>query len=247
MNYKNLTLLSLLALTTFGSIVIYNNQLGNRKTISNKFAAQVNSLEQQTWKSLEKVGISKDEIYKKVHEYHKKEKKPQNDGKISLKLRKLITSLADYFKIDASKIVITPTQNPAISPAAATSNTIYVNEKSLNHYSLDAQQFILAHEMQHMINLDSWAKYEISKIIKEKNIQINETDPDSPVNQFSRFCETRADIDAATAKPEIAHGYVEFTQKLIMHDDYNPGTTHPKDKDRLTLAQAIYSTMTQTT
>ena len=73
MNYRNLTLPSLLALAALGGIVVYN-QLGSKKTASNKFATQVDLLEQQTWKSLENTGISKDEVYKKVNEYNQMHK-----------------------------------------------------------------------------------------------------------------------------------------------------------------------------
>ncbi len=253
MNYKNLTLLSFLAFAALGSILVYN-QLGTRKTISNKFAAQVDSLEQKTWKSLEKVGISKDEIYKKVNEYdqmhmeyyQKNQTSAPKKKTVSARVKKIVTSLIDYFKVDAPKIDLIATSDPNLSPATAINDAIYINEEEFCDFSADAQEYIIAHELQHIINRDPFALYAVDQALTERKIELDENNPDFVSNQFSRFCETRADIGAATSKPEIAHGFVEFTQELINRGDHNPGTTHPKTEKRLALAQEIYSSMTQT-
>jgi Zn-dependent protease with chaperone function len=253
MSYKNLTLLSFLALVTLGSIVGYN-QFGTKKTIHNKFTSQVDSLEQQTWQSLEKVGISKDEIYKKVNEYdqmhmeyyQKNQNSPPKKKPVSARVKKLVTSLIDYFKVDAPKIDLIATSDPNLSPATAINDAIFINEEEFFSFSTDAQEYIISHELQHIINRDPFALYAVDQALLERKIELDENNPDFVSNQFSRFCETRADIGAATSKPETAHGFVEFTQELINRGDCNPGTTHPKTEKRLALAQEIYSSITQT-
>lgn len=253
MNYKNLTLLSLIALVTLSSIVGYN-QFGTNKTVSNKFASYINSLEQETWKSLEKVGISKDEIYKKVNEYdqmhmeyyHKNQNHTRKKKPVSVRIKKLVTSLIDYFKVDTPKIDLIATSDPNLSPATAINDAIFINEEEFCAFSADAQEYIISHELQHIINKDPFALYAVDQALLERKMELHENNPDFVSNQFSRFCETRADIAAATAQVKIAHGFVEFTQELINRGDCNPGTTHPKTEKRLALAQEIYSSMTQT-
>ncbi|OQA35142.1 MAG: hypothetical protein BWY54_00719 [Candidatus Dependentiae bacterium ADurb.Bin331] len=250
MNYKKLTSIAIFALITVGSIFMYLQLAKN-----NKFTAKLHSLEQKTWQSFKKFNITKEEVYNKVYEYDQIQKeydqkngstKKQDNKAISKELYRLIASLAYYFGLDIETISLIPTSDPNLSPATAINNAIYIDEKALAQYSADAKKYIFAHEIQHILNMDPYALFAVDQALTDRKIELQEQNPEFAANCFSRFCETRADIGAATATREIAHGFVEFTQELIKEGHHNPGTTHPRNEERLALAQEIYSSMTQT-
>lgn len=250
MNRKKLIFSAIFTFITAGSIFVYQQQKENTK---HTFITHLNSLEQQTWQAFENLDISKDELFEKIKKYdqmHKKSTQNNTQKKehrpiASSKIRNLITLVADFLHFDLSNMDLISTKDPNQSPAVASINAIYVDEDAVLQFTDDAIKFIIAHEIQHILNQDSYGLYAVDQALKERQIELQKDDPEFVSNQFSRFNETRADINAATAHPEIAHGYIEFTQEVIKQGRRQK-KTHPKHEDRLALAQEIYSSMTQT-
>jgi hypothetical protein len=77
--------------------------------------------------------------------------------------------------------------------------------------------------------------------INQQNIKLDSSALDNPFNQFSRFIETRADMNAAFLGPKYAHAFVSYVDEAIKRNGENAGLSHPKNSERLALAKDIYS------
>jgi hypothetical protein len=200
------------------------------------YKAVLKQHEAQVWQALENVGIDRAQ-FDKAFKKHKNRPFPTDIKRTaSGPVCDIVKTVTADFGINPATISIVQTNDQ--SAAAATHGVVHINEKKFNALSSNAQEFVVAHELQHMINRDGAAKDIIGTMLKEKNIQERTCDAR---NQFYRFAEERADIDAALAKPKYAQGYVEFIQALIEQEGENPGITHPKNSARLALAKDINS------
>ncbi|MEX0940601.1 MAG: hypothetical protein WDZ41_04540 [Candidatus Babeliales bacterium] len=197
----------------------------------------------QAWASLRAIGITKDRFQqaKKQHynEYLRSDI-PFSRAPVSPKTKAFV---ADLLKENG----LTPQQIPVYgytdgSPAAATDRIIYVNEKTFSMLSSAAKRFVIAHEIQHILNKDNSAGY-IMEVISGLNIDKVKSQKNHPLLQFNRFKEKRADVNVAVKNKDWAKAYLAFTQEQFKICGDSPGITHPKNSERIALAQQIVDYM----
>jgi predicted metal-dependent hydrolase len=174
---------------------------------------------------------------KKYYVSYMKSDIPDSTMPISKKTKLFIKQVAKEFGLDIRRIKILGYDE--FSPAAATQRILYVNETRLLNLSESAQRFVLGHEMQHILHSDTFERYILATLC---NAQIEQTEQNKahPILQCLRFHERRADIKTALHNEGMADAYVAFAKEQLQFGD-TPGITHPKNSDRLQLAERIAS------
>ncbi len=244
MNYKKI--ITAILLTTAGIIGLFVVQNCFQKSITQQITSScqllklVNEQEINAWKAMETLGITKEECYKKVSEWEKEYQQSHPrvsvDKNLSKSIVQLIKELLVTYGVNPAKVTLERYDN-GLSAAGATNDTICVNQQKFNSLPADAQRFVIAHEIQHIIYKDAIVKEVLKDHLKIKSTHTNVID--SPLNQLSRFFEIRADVMASLKNPAIADGYVKRAHLWLTENGYNPGTSHPKHEERLALAQQI--------
>ncbi|MBI2774955.1 hypothetical protein HYX58_03030 [Candidatus Dependentiae bacterium] len=204
--------------------------------------------EQNTWAYLNAFDINKALLEAKATELEPDHIRRQNEKahsttELSEKTQKLAAEVLASCGIDPASIKIVATERDCA--ACASETTLLINEKLLNSYSRNAQLFILAHETQHIIYKDYLHISALEAILADKNLSYQINSFNDPLNYYSRFCEFRADANAALKGGPFAQGYLEFTQASL-NEGEQAEPNHPSDNDRFALAQEIHSAM-QTT
>lgn len=203
--------------------------------------------EQKLWKNLNSYGLDKDMCNTLKKQYvQKRSPKAYKSPKISQETHTIINGVLSDFNINPQTVIVLDFDDS--SPAAANDNTLLINESLLKRYPADAQLFIIAHELQHMLYEDIAMQEAMEKSLEEiektfKDRPLNPTSSSYPLNQYSRFREERADICAAMKDKKYAHGYVSFMKKHMTFPEYQDTdlsiAMYPKNDDRLKLANAI--------
>ena len=167
---------------------------------------------------------------------------PPTPKKVAPAIKRLILNVFKEFDVDHKKIQII--SHPIPAPIATTGKIILVNEEIFKKLSEQAQRFVIAHEIQHIINQDTSTGYLVYKLLpQEENVE----GFDHPAHQFSRFREERADIQTALKSLQWAENYLTFTQEIMDMWGDTDDQTHPKNSERLELAQNIVNHMKQET
>lgn len=130
------------------------------------------------------------------------------NGGFSQKLPLLITDMLEKFDIDPSTITIIPWK--LHSAAAATRNFLFVNEQQLNKFNYESRQWVIAHEIIHLLYDDHVTNSILKRIFKD---ELN--DSQHCANQIKRFQEIRADVLSALKDAEYAKGYRNFFEKYL--------------------------------
>jgi hypothetical protein len=198
------------------------------------------------WKKLNAVGVTahecrqiqNDHLCKQKNITTKKQKQKEFPKKLSTKMRRLVTAVLSDFNISPKAITLQPYKHR--SPAATENSCLFIDEETMNTFSPKAQRFIIAHELQHFCHYDSAMEYAMQTILTKKAVKQTHLpdDPYNPLNEYSRFVELRADIKSAINKM-YAEGYREFAEQLIAEDGEGKGIMHPKNSERLAIAQRI--------
>jgi hypothetical protein len=101
------------------------------------------------------------------------------------------------------------------TPAAADDSTVFVDENCMKNYKSDAQSFIFAHEINHLLEKHSSEEFVIKKTLKENYGQL--TEPlKADLNLLSRCNETIADVKAVVVGGlDFAKGYENFAKQHL--------------------------------
>lgn len=208
---------------------------------------QLAQMEKEVWQELNKIGLYKEDllelkkrdyqIYLDMHPRYSKKPLDANTGA-------LVDKILIQFNLDRSQV---PCFEWDSYLAATTDYGIYINPEQLKFYKKEAQEFIIAHELQHFINQDHSMRFFIKSSIPEQQTtpadQPLDLDINHPYFQYVRFTEKRADIMAAIASPQLAQAYTKFSENLFKMQGGNgqqdPGDTHPKTTERLAFAHNI--------
>jgi hypothetical protein len=252
-----------LVILTFTSIFLYiilypttqislkiDNPLGIKfsayQSINTSYTEWLQQEEATIWNELsQKIKLSLHDcqrLKKEWYEDYQKGEKAlqQKDGTkepISKVVQERINTILHDFNISKQQLpVIGWKENFA---AAATDNALFINERELCKLPIDAQKFVVGHEIQHFIHKDNSTNYVVERFTKSSTapLAINH-----PVNKLSRFHELRADIKAALHGPEYAQGYVTFTEILAKKRE-NSGITHPKNSLRFANSKSLFSNL----
>jgi Zn-dependent protease with chaperone function len=203
------------------------------------FLAQLKQEEANVWKELEKIGITKEKYEKAYHDYlpvYQRSDIPFSRKRTSPETVSLITSILQEHGLNPKNISIYGYND--LSPAAASDRVIYVNESVFNKHSKEAKRFIITHEIQHILHGDNCNRY-IMERIYGKDTETLVKDKTHPLLQLSRFKEMRADIKTALENKTMAQAYYAFAKEGLEKRGDTPGATHPKNSDRLKLAERI--------
>lgn len=244
MNYKKIILAAVLSISGVACFYFVRNKsqqppVAQVTTITQlkQFVAQQEKI---AWNAMESLGITKDRCYQLIQEWEKEYNQTRSqatiDKNLSKEIRKQVQDTLKAYGVDPSKINI-ERYDKGLSAAGATNDTIIINQEKFNSLPQNAQQFVLAHEVQHIIYKDAIAKEVIKDLLKIKST--HSKDIDSPLNQLSRFFEIRADVMASLKNLVTAQGYAQRAHLWLTENGYNPGTSHPKHEERLALAQQI--------
>lgn len=195
--------------------------------------------EEQLWQNLGTIGITKNRFEqarkKHIRQYHREDVACVYK-KLNPATEKYVRSLLQAQGLGNKKIAISAYNG--FAPAAASEHNIFINEQELAKLSEPAQQFVINHEIQHILHHDSPSRYIMELIYgTQTNKLVNEKD--HPLLQYERFKEKRADIKTALQNKYLAQGYLLFTQEWLNNKGDTSGITHPKNSDRLALAHYI--------
>lgn len=209
------------------------------------FSTYLKKREDEVWQELEKLGITKQKLKDARSQYYQdyvKADMPPSKKKVDEEVKRLILDVFQEFDADHKKIQII--SHPILAPIATTDKIILVNEEILKKLSEKAQRFVIAHEIQHIINQDSSTDYLVDKLLPQEQ-QVEGFA--HPAHQFSCFREERADIQTALKSPQWAEYYLTFTQEIMDMWGDTDDQSHPKNSERLELAQNIVNHMKQET
>lgn len=126
-------------------------------------------------------------------------------------------------------------------PACAVGNIMLINEKTLKEFSPEAQEFIIAHEYQHIKNFDGLTLTCLSAALGIKDIKEHcKNNREHPLYHYIRFTEWRADIQTLMTSVDFIHGYKEFNEHLIKKfPQETAGLTHPTQHQRLYVVELL--------
>ena len=217
-----------------------------KKSARNHFKNYLKQQEDTAWKELEKSGITRNKFEQAKselqEEFHALDTPPADSQPVSAETESIIKEVLKEFGRNADDISIV--SHDIQAPIAASDKILFVNEKIFNQFSLESQRFVIAHEIQHMLHQDTATTFTINKL---RNNDEPITDPDHPVNRFSRFREERADIETALTSKHWAENYETFAKEVTQKWGDTDDPTHPKNSERLALAHNIVNQMNKET
>ncbi len=153
---------------------------------------------------------------------------------ISADTVQLIKDIMAEFNVDSTQVEMIP-WNIEI-PASSTDSIIFVNESMFKKLSPEGQQFIIGHELIHLIHHDHSTRYFIRNSTPYKPITDQKN---NPLNKLIQFQELRADILSCMKGKEYTEGNAYFMQQQIdkFGDPYI--ITYPKYSVRMKVGKKI--------
>ncbi len=228
------------ALHAFSTLLPAQNSI---QQILNELAHE----EQQLWKELERLKITKRMISlcqkARMHEYSTCRKEIENSATkkpLSQSLLELIKKVFKHYAVDIKSVAIigySDTKQVII----ATDFQLFINEDEFLKFHPAAQEFLIAHEIQHIVHNDDSVRYFIYNQLSPTPEQMN--DPEYIVNRFYRFQEKRADMLAAIHDPHYAQGNIKLLEPCQCQE--TSGISHPKESQRMAWAMDILKTVHQ--
>ncbi len=139
------------------------------------------------------------------------------------------------FNVDAQSVTLV--QSNSLSPASSTDTTLFINEELFNTMEPLVQEFILAHEISHIIMKDHSTDFVIAKLKELQNINSDELN--QAINLLSQFIEARADILASLHNEEYTLGHILFMVDELSFSGNTPYDDYPLNTTRLDLGEKI--------
>lgn len=206
------------------------------------YKAYLQQEENKVWQKLETINISKETIEnlkKTSYQNYLSDNSPYKDNNepVSKKHETMVHEILLEFGINPTTITIGYWDGP--SEACAGDFFLKINPVLIEKVSAETQRFMIAHEIQHILNKDHSSTYFIRSLL-ENPVSNSELTPDHPLMQFILFAEKRADMQAALKSPEWAQRYLCFAQEIAQLDDLDPNDpTHPGTSERVKIAQTL--------
>lgn len=143
----------------------------------------------------------------------------------------IITTACNDCGVDRNAIKIRA--HTGFSPAAATDSILFINESAFMKFPKNMWPFMIAHELQHMINKDGSTYYALERLTSNQKL----------LNTFRRFCELRADMGGMNAGAHYAQSAHDFFSYFLTTHGEEKGTVHPKIQTRLACAECACKTL----
>jgi predicted metal-dependent hydrolase len=195
------------------------------------------------WNALQKIGITKekcDQLREQSYDDYltQIQKFCSSPIKLSQATIDFVRPIMQEFGLNEADITIAHWD--VDSPAGSCDNLLLVNEKAFNQCSEKARRFIIAHELQHIINQDHSTRSTIRDLLPKSEPETSKLPSEHPFLQLYRFHEERADMQAAMKSKEWAENFLAFAQEYHKcFGDAIVAPTHPKYSERLNMAQAL--------
>lgn len=246
---KLLFALSVIAITSAGiylaTINAINTKTQDNSTSSssvNEYIAELKKEEQVIWDELKQIDITP-ELCNSLKEQYSKEYNQQNqefiDSLISPEpltdsMQTLTYQTLDDFGISRQAIQLISSNLDC--PAIIGGDTcICINEKIMKSFPKNVQQFIIAHELQHIIYGDDSTRFVIEKFLGTEVFPIAH-----PFVKLAKFQEKRADILAACKNQSYTQGEIDFMERLKkIEDPEETNETYPTAQERLVFGKEI--------
>lgn len=243
-------LISILGFMALGASYLIGHYIANNREVTSligpdQFISHLDLLTTDTWSQIETgTGITQNDCkdflrdnadYFKEGAYQYRESIADYQETISDETLALIHEVCLDFSIDPKTIDII-CYHGNISPASADDYTLYINDKFLRTLSVEAQRFVIAHELSHFKNKDN--SYE--------NTLACLTDPENREHTVCRraytyLIEWRADITALLNGSKYSQGGIAFFNELIDRHGDKASSTHPRSGERLKMAKDIHA------
>jgi len=219
----------------------------NKKNFTDQYSQKLTQKENVVWELITThTGVTQEQCLKN-HQSHlqqettmyKKSNKQQlkNAKKLSPKTHQLVEVVLQDFNINPQSIDIIPFKGEG-SPAAADDWTLFIDEQDLLSYPLEAQYFILGHELIHIQSQDHSIRCALHRLVPNKNNK----NIQSALDSLDHLQETRADTLAMLKGDKYIQGSISFFEILEKREGRNfEIASHPKTSDRIMLAKNIYS------
>lgn len=165
-----------------------------------------------------------------------KQKYAEGATKAQQETVEFVQAVAQTYGISPHDIhVIAANKGPA-SPACASGNVIAVDERYFNAYPRQEQQFIIAHELCHVVHNDAITLQILRGLLSGK------TTPEKVaevLGNVSRFIEERADVFAMMRGKEYTNGALHFCKKMDATYGTHTASTHPQWIQRYNVAESV--------
>jgi predicted metal-dependent hydrolase len=206
------------------------------------YKAYLQQEEDKVWQKLETINISKEAVEnlkKTSYQNYLNDNSTYKDNNqpVSKEYETMVHKILREFGIDPATITLGYWDGP--SEACAGDFFMKINPVLMPKVSPETQTFMIAHEVQHILNKDHSTTYFIRNLL-ENPVSNSELTPDHPLMHFILFAEKRADMQAAMKSPEWAKRYLCFAQEISQLGDIDPNdTAHPGTAERVKIAQAL--------
>lgn len=195
--------------------------------------------EQALWQSFEQKGLPYAQFA--ALKDKKTVDRPSNAKQnVDAGIKELFYAIAQDFDVNPKTIALQKVSDGECE-AWADKQTMVINEPLFLRLPHQAQRFVLAHELQHIIHNDHEDRYTFDTVMQQANVS-GDTALDLE-RQFYRFQEERADVLAALKNQEYAQAYECCMQNYLATIGETDNPEHPKMTDRKKLAQRIAADM----
>lgn len=169
-------------------------------------------------------------------QWQQKPSKPQTDEHIY----KLIFDVAQEYNFNADRLTISVNNNDAASPAYSTSSGLIIEMNLFKLMPETVQRFIVAHELQHILNNDTDSISIIKRSLGNKPMTAAQS---KLFELYNKFQEKRADFNAALQGEQWAQGYLAFAKEGLKRCTSGAGNMHPSWSERAQWAEEMVNHM----
>lgn len=170
---------------------------------------------------------------------HQWRQKPGNSTS-SEPMHQLTYEVAQAFNFNADKLRIVLNRTNNGSPAYSNDMELIIEMNLFPEFAQPVQKFIIAHELQHILQGDCTEIRTLKKRINQNNLSLSQT---KLFETYNKFQEKRADFKAALHGTEWAQGYLAFAQEGLKRCKSGAGNLHPTWQERVDWAQEIVDHM----
>jgi hypothetical protein len=155
-------------------------------------------------------------------------------------MHRLTYEVAQAFNFNADKLRIVLNHTDNGSPAYSNDMELIIEMNLFPEFAQPVQKFIIAHELQHILQADCAQLRAIKKRVNQNYMSPSQT---KLFESYNKFQEKRADFKAALQGIEWAQGYLAFAQEGLKRCKSGAGNLHPTWQERVAWAQDIVDHM----
>lgn len=218
------------------------------KTDNQSIVEYINALkteEESIWSELQKLNISHERCCQLKKQYSEEYKidcenfidSLTKQGPLSNELLSLINEVLEDFNISPNDIKIISTDLKSINCPILIAGDSYIciDEELINLFSDNIKQFVIAHELQHIIHKDDSTRFVIEKILNQQEFTLSH-----PIVKLAKFQEKRSDILAACKSQSYAQAEIDY-MKILQRTETtkNLVETCPTAKERLAFGKEV--------